>query len=84
MGIEWLFEPTLALTGALLAVLVLRTPVRRRFGAAAAYGLWVLVPASLVAVLLPAAAEPVLPALVRVAPMVVPGGTGPAWIRRPR
>ncbi|WP_374601168.1 TonB family protein [Arenimonas sp.] len=78
MAIDWLFEPTLALTGALLAVLVLRTPVRRRFGAAAAYGLWVLVPASLVAVLLPAAAEPVLPVLVRVAPMVVPAASAPA------
>src|SRR5690606_5020975 len=78
-GIEWLLEPTLALTGALLAVLLLRPLVRRSFGAAAAYGLWALVPASLVAVLLPAAAEPVLPALVRVTPMVaMPAAAAPA------
>ena len=79
MGIEWLLEPTLALTGALLVVLLLRTLVRRSFGSAAAYGLWALVPASLVAVLLPAAAEPVLPALVRVTPMVaMPAAAAPA------
>ncbi|GAB2662045.1 TonB family protein [Arenimonas aestuarii] len=77
MGIEWLLEPTLALTGALIAVFLLRPLVRRSFGAAAAYGLWALVPASLVAVLLPAAAEPVLPALVRMAPMAMPGAAGP-------
>lgn len=48
-------------------VLVLRAPVRRGFGASFAYRLWLLVPASLLALLLPAPARPLLPAL-RVAP----------------
>lgn len=92
MSIEWLAGPTLALTLALVFVLALRPALRRRFGAAAAHGLWAIVPASLVAVMLPAAAEPVLPPLAQAVVMpavrlgavpVVPGSTGPglvAWI----
>ena len=58
-----LYETTLATSAAVLLVLLLRGPVRRGFGAGAAYALWWLVPAALVAVLLPAAAEPVVPPL---------------------
>ena len=58
-----LWETTLATSAATLLVLSLRVPVRRAFGAGAAYGLWWLVPATLVAVLLPAAVEPVMPPL---------------------
>ena len=55
-GLETLFEATLATSVAVLLVLALRRPLRAAFGARVAYGAWVLVPASLVAVLLPAAA----------------------------
>jgi beta-lactamase regulating signal transducer with metallopeptidase domain len=44
---------TLALTLGLLGVMLLRRPVRALFGARAAYGLWLLVPAMVVAVALP-------------------------------
>ncbi|AXA83337.1 hypothetical protein DCD74_00295 [Lysobacter oculi] len=40
-------------SAAMLAVCLLRAPVRRHFGAGAAYGLWWLVPAALLANLLP-------------------------------
>ena len=46
-------EATLATSLAIIAVLFLRKPVRRFFGAQNAYALWILVPASLIAVALP-------------------------------
>lgn len=49
-----LLEATLATTGAALLVLALRRPLRRRFGARCAYGLWLLLPLALLAVALPA------------------------------
>ena len=52
------FEIVAAVTGALLAVFLLRGPVRAIFGARAAYCLWLLVPAMALAVLLPRAAAP--------------------------
>jgi bla regulator protein blaR1 len=56
-----LLEASLATTGAALLVLALRLPLRRRFGARCAYGLWLLLPLALFAVLLPAPAAPALP-----------------------
>lgn len=53
-----LFEVSLATSLAVLVVAVLRKPFRYFAGARAAYGLWLLVPASAVALLLPAPAEP--------------------------
>ncbi|TWI06235.1 TonB family protein [Luteimonas cucumeris] len=50
----WLLEGTLAVTAALLLVMALRLPLRRLFGAGAAYAVWALVPLSLLAVSLPA------------------------------
>lgn len=49
-----LAEAGLASAAALALVLVLRQPVRRHFGAEAAYALWLLLPLALVGVLLPA------------------------------
>jgi beta-lactamase regulating signal transducer with metallopeptidase domain len=46
-------EQTTAMTVALIAVLILRRPVRALFGARAAYALWLLVPAAMLAVALP-------------------------------
>lgn len=57
MGVElihWLLESTLASSAAMVAVLLLRTPVQRAFGAGTAYALWLLVPAAWLATLLPA------------------------------
>lgn len=50
-----LVETTVAGSVAIVLVLMLRRPMRRHFGAAAGYALWSLVPAALIAVLLPAA-----------------------------
>jgi bla regulator protein BlaR1 len=52
--LQLLFETTLAASAGVALVLALRLPVRRGFGARAAYALWLLVPAALIAVLLPA------------------------------
>lgn len=49
-----LAETTVASSIAIVLVLLLRQPVRRMFGAAAGYSSWLLVPAALIAVLLPA------------------------------
>ena len=53
-----LIETTLASSCAIVLVLLLRRPLRRGFGAGAAYALWALVPAAAFAVLLPAASAP--------------------------
>ena len=58
--IALLTETTLATSAAVLLVLLARRPLRAAFGAGVAYGAWGLVPAALVAVLLPAAAVPVV------------------------
>lgn len=55
---------TLAGSLAILGVLALRIPVRRAFGAQAAYALWALVPLAAAATWLPAPARPVLKAFV--------------------
>lgn len=54
----WLFEATFAGSAAILAVLLLRRPVRAAFGARAAYAMWLLVPVALLATLVPAATTP--------------------------
>ena len=53
--LQGLIEATLASSAAILLVLSLRRRLRRWFGAQAAYALWVLVPAAMLATLLPAA-----------------------------
>lgn len=66
-------EATAAATAALLAVFLLRAPVRALFGARAAYGLWLLVPAVLAAVALPRPAAPAMePAPVVAAVLAAP------------
>lgn len=49
-----LLRANLAIAAAVLLVLILRRPVRSMFGARAAYGLWLIAPLAVVAVLLPA------------------------------
>lgn len=66
--LDLLVRANLALGAAVLLVLVLRRPVRRLFGARAAYALWAVAPLAMVAVLLPARTvtvlAPVVPASV--------------------
>jgi beta-lactamase regulating signal transducer with metallopeptidase domain len=64
-----LLRANLAGAAAILLVLALRGPVRRRFGAASAYLLWSAVPIVVLAGLLPplAAADASTPAVVLVA-----------------
>lgn len=52
--LQWLWEATLAVSAAIALVLLLRQPMRRHFGASVAYACWLLVPALLVAISLPA------------------------------
>jgi beta-lactamase regulating signal transducer with metallopeptidase domain len=52
--IAFLLKANLALAAAVLLVLLLRKPVRTAFGAASAYALWLVVPLSILALLIPA------------------------------
>lgn len=52
--ILFLVEANLALAAAVLLVLILRKPVRAAFGARSAYALWLAVPLSILALLIPA------------------------------
>ncbi|MGH8084306.1 MAG: TonB family protein [Lysobacter sp.] len=56
--IATLVEAAIASSVAIVLVLLLRRPLRARFGTAIAYATWLLVPAALLAVLLPAAVAP--------------------------
>jgi bla regulator protein blaR1 len=51
--IDGLWSATLALSIATMLVLAIRRPMRRAFGAGTAYAVWLLLPAALVATLLP-------------------------------
>ncbi|WP_045728128.1 TonB family protein [Xanthomonas sp. GPE 39] len=57
----------LAGSGAIVAVLALRAPMRRVFGAGIAYVLWIVVPLAILATLLPGGWHPPLPAAFTVA-----------------
>lgn len=52
--LTFLLRANLALAAAVMLVLVLRKPVRAAFGARAAYGLWLVAPLAVIAMLLPA------------------------------
>lgn len=62
--LDLLLEATIAGSAATLLVLLLRHPLRRRFGATASYASWLLVPAALLAVCLPAARASLPPVLM--------------------
>lgn len=62
MNADVLLETTLAVSASVLVVLMARRPLRAFAGPGAAYAMWALVPAALLAVLLPAAVEPAAPA----------------------
>lgn len=69
--LNWLLESTLASSAAIVAVMVLRTPVQRAFGVGTAYALWLLVLAAWLATLLPA---PVRDLAVVLAPIRIGAG----------
>jgi beta-lactamase regulating signal transducer with metallopeptidase domain/ankyrin repeat protein len=75
-----LIRGNLAIGAAVLLVLILGRPVRRLFGARAAYALWLVVPLALAAVLLPARTVMVQPPVptaeaISTAPLTEPTGT---------
>ncbi|TWI07957.1 TonB family protein [Aerolutibacter ruishenii] len=89
--LDALFEATLAVSAAVALVLLLRRVLRSAFGARVAYAAWWLVPAALVAVLLPAAVQPAVPmvvapvttrAVAAATPVVIaaPVDTSPWWL----
>ena len=86
-----LLRANLALAAAVLLAAILRKPVRGAFGARAAYGLWLIAPLAVIAILLPArvihVVEPPPSAIVtppaptpepRPAPMPTPGFEAPS------
>ncbi len=77
--LAWLlWEASLAGTAAVALVLALRRPLRAAFGAGAAYAAWGVVPAALMAVLVPAAATPLVPILMAAAPGIARAVAAPA------
>jgi beta-lactamase regulating signal transducer with metallopeptidase domain len=68
---EWLFDTLLATTALMALVLVLREPVRRRFGSAVAYALW-LIPAA--RLLMPTISTTVERSVVAPTPSMTPPG----------
>jgi TonB family protein len=74
--LQTLLQATIATSGAVLLVLAIRRLLRAGFGARVAYMAWALVPASLLAVLLPAApAAFALPVIDTVVLVPASGGT---------
>ena len=59
---DWLVDTLIATSGLMLLVLLVREPVRRHFGAAAAYGLWLIPAARLLMPTLTTTVERVVPA----------------------
>jgi beta-lactamase regulating signal transducer with metallopeptidase domain/ankyrin repeat protein len=72
-----LIRANLALGAAILLVLVLRRPVRSLFGAPATYGLWLIAPLAVLAVLIPARTVTV-PARAASAPIASAATSAPA------
>lgn len=68
--INWLTDTLLATTALIVLVLVLREPVRRRFGATVAYGLWLIPAARLVM-------PPITRTVERIVPAASPAGADP-------
>jgi len=76
--ILFLAKANLALAAAVLLALALRKPVRAAFGARSAYALWLVVPLSILALLIPARTV-VLPApVVAVTPVATARADGPS------
>lgn len=78
--IEWLTDTLIATSGLILLVLVLREPVRRRFGPSVAYALWLLPAARLVMPTMTRTVERIVPASSEPSLMLaaLPGGTAAA------
>src|SRR6185437_11079103 len=73
-----LARANLAAGAAIVAVLALRSPARRAFGAHLAYALWLMVPAAAAGVLTPALGSPgLVPALAGA------GAAGRSWLAAP-
>lgn len=68
----WLLDTLLATSGLILLVLLVREPVRRRFGSRVAYGLWLLPAARLLMPTLTQTVERTVPAAAPFQPLIRP------------
>lgn len=68
----WLLDTLLATSGLILLVLLVREPVRRRFGSRVAYGLWLIPAARLLMPTLTQTVERTAPAAMPMQPLIVP------------
>ena len=68
----WLLDTLIATSGLILLVLLVREPVRRRFGSRVAYGLWLLPTARLLMPTLTQTVERSMPAAAPVQPLIRP------------
>lgn len=69
---DWLLGTLLATSGLILFVLLVREPVRQRFGSRVAYGLWLIPAARLLMPTLTTTVERVVPAPAPIQPLVRP------------
>ena len=76
--LQALLETTVATTVAILLVLALRRRLRATFGATVAYAAWALVPVAAIAVLLPAATNPLMAMPMVQVLVAAPTATSPA------
>lgn len=69
---DWLLGTLLATSGLIVLVLLIREPVRRRFGSRVAYGLWLIPAARLLMPTLSETVERTVPAAPPAMPLLVP------------
>lgn len=72
-------QSTLAISAAIIAIALLRKPVRRRFGARAAYALWALAPLAVLAVLLPTPSRQATAMFAPMATIGLPQALASGW-----
>jgi TonB family protein len=74
-ALHMLWLSTLSSSAAIVTLLLLRKPLRGRFGAGVAYATWLLVPFAAAVALLPAPTAPLAPVAATSAPALVPATT---------
>jgi beta-lactamase regulating signal transducer with metallopeptidase domain len=80
--IDWLLKTLLATSGLVLFVLLVREPVRKRFGSRVAYGLWLIPVARLFMPTLTHTVERTVPVQVSIQPFPQPLASESLWMAR--
>jgi bla regulator protein blaR1 len=80
--IDWLLGTLLATSGLILLVLIVREPVRKRFGSRVTYGLWLIPAARLFMPTLTHTVERTVPAATGFTPLVQPVASESLWMAR--